>query len=425
MRRTAVIVVALLIALLATTAPASAQPPPPPPNPSDGQLGASREAVLARAAELGRLSGIAAELDAQAAEARAALDQRREEAFQRLLEQRAAQDAADAATARVDAARVESAAAVSAIDVAQARLDAFATSTYQQTLDLGPLGLLTSAENPADLVERAELTALVAGEQLRALDALQRARIGRANAESTARAAEEDAQARRAEAERSSAAAEQAVASATAAADEQQARLQELDGRRAQVEVELAGLRTADQGLREQRGQYEAYQQRVAREAEEARRRAAQAAAADPPPTDAPRAGPGVAALGPQYTCRAGVPRWGPVKPWVSEAGQLLRCRFGIGSVGGVGPRPNVSDHPVGLALDFFVDRPTGDAMADCALRNRGVLAIKYVIFRQRINSGSGWRQMEDRGSLVANHMEHVHISFEDRPGGSLASVAC
>jgi len=84
-----------------------------------------------------------------------------------------------------------------------------------------------------------------------------------------------------------------------------------------------------------------------------------------------------------------------------------------------------VSDHPVGLALDFFVDRPTGDALAECAIRNRERLAVKYVIFRQRINNGSGWRQMEDRGSPVANHMEHVHISFNARPGGSRGSVSC
>ena len=130
--------------------------------------------------------------------------------------------------------------------------------------------------------------------------------------------------------------------------------------------------------------------------------------------------------LGPQYQCRGGnTPRWGPVKPWVSAAGQLLRCRFGIKSVGGVGPRPNVSDHPLGLALDFFVNRETGDALADCALRNQDRLAIKYVIFRQRINSGSGWRMMADRGSPVANHMEHVHISFRSAPGGSLAAVRC
>ncbi|WP_225924472.1 hypothetical protein [Pseudonocardia abyssalis] len=269
---------------------------------------------------------------------------------------------------------------------------------------------------------RAELTDLVAQEQLRALDSLQRARIARVNAESTARAAEEDAQARREAAEVARTAADAAVASTAVAVAAQEARLRELDGQRSGVEAELAAVRASDGSLRDQRAAYDGYQRRAAEQAEEERRRAAQAAAADPP---SPAAGPAVSALGPQYTCRASVPRWGPVKPWVSEAGQLLRCRFGIGSVGGVGSRPNASDHPAGLALDLFVNRATGDALADCALRYRGPLAVKYVIFRQRINSGSGWRQMEDRGSPVANHMEHVHISFNSSPGGSLASVSC
>lgn len=421
MRSVSVVIVAMLAVTLAVASPASAQPTPPP-NPSDRELGESRDAVVARAAELGRVSGVVAELDRQAGEVRTALAEQREAAFARLQELGDAQDDAAEAASRVEAAGVESAAAGSTVDRAQERLDEFATSTYQQTLDLGPLGLLTSASSPEDLVARAELTDLVAREQFRALDSLQRARIGRVNAESTARAAEEDARARRETAEAARTAADAAVAATAAAVAEQEARLRELDGQRSGVEAELNAVRASDDSLRDQRATYDGYRRRAAEQAEEERRRAAQAAAADPP---SPAAGPAVTALGPQYTCRASVPRWGPVKPWVSDAGQLLRCRFGIGSIGGVGPRANVSDHPAGLALDLFVDRATGDGVADCALRNRGPLAVKYVIFRQRINSGSGWRQMEDRGSPVANHMEHVHISFNSSPGGSLASVSC
>jgi hypothetical protein len=39
------------------------------------------------------------------------------------------------------------------------------------------------------------------------------------------------------------------------------------------------------------------------------------------------------------------------------------------------------------------------------------------VIWNQRINTGSGWESMEDRGGATANHEDHVHISFER--GGS------
>jgi len=48
-----------------------------------------------------------------------------------------------------------------------------------------------------------------------------------------------------------------------------------------------------------------------------------------------------------------------------------------------------------------MVDRAAGDKLADFALRNRDRLGIKYVIYRQRINYGSGWRAMEDRGGAT------------------------
>jgi hypothetical protein len=38
-----------------------------------------------------------------------------------------------------------------------------------------------------------------------------------------------------------------------------------------------------------------------------------------------------------------------------------------------------------------------------------------YIIYRQRIwdvrMPSSGWVPMEDRGSITANHYDHVHIS--------------
>jgi uncharacterized protein YbdZ (MbtH family) len=51
--------------------------------------------------------------------------------------------------------------------------------------------------------------------------------------------------------------------------------------------------------------------------------------------------------------------------------------------------------------------------MADYIAANRGQLGVKYVIWKQRINLGSGWRQMENRGSITQNHFDHVHITFE------------
>ncbi|HEY2205119.1 MAG TPA: hypothetical protein VGH99_11675 [Pseudonocardia sp.] len=137
------------------------------------------------------------------------------------------------------------------------------------------------------------------------------------------------------------------------------------------------------------------------RAAEVARQRAAQQAAllADKPSVRGSRCSPNSAGFG-------------AVKPWVSDAGHWLRCIFGVGTVGGVAGRAGASDHPGGLALDFMIGRSAGDNLAEYALEYRRELKIKYVIWRQRINFGSGWEPMEDRGSPTANHFDHVHVSF-------------
>jgi hypothetical protein len=107
----------------------------------------------------------------------------------------------------------------------------------------------------------------------------------------------------------------------------------------------------------------------------------------------------------------------GAVKPHVLAAAKFLGCRFGEPTMYGLGGRAGMSDHPAGRAVDFMVDRTTGDALADCALRNRAALGITYVIWRQRINFGSGWQLMEDRGGVTANHYDHVHVSFGNSAG--------
>ncbi|MGD9531917.1 hypothetical protein [Pseudonocardia sp.] len=108
----------------------------------------------------------------------------------------------------------------------------------------------------------------------------------------------------------------------------------------------------------------------------------------------------------------------GAVKPHVREAGGELGCRFGKPVMLGVAGRGGPSDHPGGLAIDFMVNRATGDQLAECALANMKALGVKYVIWRQRINHGSGWKAMEDRGGVTANHFDHVHVSFNRSAGG-------
>lgn len=109
----------------------------------------------------------------------------------------------------------------------------------------------------------------------------------------------------------------------------------------------------------------------------------------------------------------------GAVKSHVREAAGFFGCRFGRPTMFGVAGRGGPSDHPGGLAIDFMVNRATGDALAQCALDNMKALGIKYVIWEQRINSGSGWRPMADRGGVTANHFDHVHVSFQRGASGA------
>ncbi|MEU8203193.1 hypothetical protein [Streptosporangium sp. NPDC049046] len=79
-------------------------------------------------------------------------------------------------------------------------------------------------------------------------------------------------------------------------------------------------------------------------------------------------------------------------------------------------------EHPLGRACDFMMSAggamPTaanlalGDEIAAWAIKNKAKLGVKYVIWRQRINHGSGWRFMSNRGGITANHFDHPHISM-------------
>jgi hypothetical protein len=107
----------------------------------------------------------------------------------------------------------------------------------------------------------------------------------------------------------------------------------------------------------------------------------------------------------------------GRVKPWVRNAARFLSCLYDEPDLIGIGQRGRVSDHPRGLAVDLMVRGERGDRIAQCALANQEELGVDYVIWKQRVNHGDGWKRMEDRGGITENHYDHVHISFE-RGGG-------
>ncbi|MFP5071438.1 NlpC/P60 family protein [Pseudonocardia nantongensis] len=280
-------VLALLAALVVATpgigtaapVPASlavtpAQPPPPPPNPDDDELERSRQGVTDRAAEVGRLTARLAELSAEADHLQIQVAARRESALEARDTADVAGREADTAAARAQQARQRTEEAGRVVADARSRLDAFVGDVYSHGLDLGPLGLLSRATDPQDLMDKARLTDALSRDQEAALDRLERARVEQANTDSLARAAQEEADRRRAAAEQASDDADRALVAASAAADEQQGRLDAVRAEQADVQRRLDAAENSDAGLRAQRERFDAWQAEQERIAEAAAQRA-------------------------------------------------------------------------------------------------------------------------------------------------------
>ncbi len=72
-------------------------------------------------------------------------------------------------------------------------------------------------------------------------------------------------------------------------------------------------------------------------------------------------------------------------------------------------------EHAQGIAVDIMVSGSRGWEVAEFVRANAGSLGVSYAIYSQRIwsveRSGEGWRGMSDRGSVTANHYDHVHVT--------------
>lgn len=72
-------------------------------------------------------------------------------------------------------------------------------------------------------------------------------------------------------------------------------------------------------------------------------------------------------------------------------------------------------EHGQGRAIDIMVSGSTGWEVAEFLRANYSALGIEYIIHQQKIwsveRSGEGWRAMSDRGSITANHYDHVHVT--------------
>ncbi len=89
-----------------------------------------------------------------------------------------------------------------------------------------------------------------------------------------------------------------------------------------------------------------------------------------------------------------------------------VMAKWNVPSVGGWRAR-SLSVHQYGLAIDFMVGREMGDQIADYLVANAGTFKVDHIIWRQRIWTPYKpyWRPMADRGSITANHYDHVHVA--------------
>ena len=328
---------------LSATGPglAYAQPPPPPnppPNPTDNDLQRSRDAIAQRAATVAALSTRLADLDERADELRRQLAGQQEHANQALVDLQGARSAAAAASAAAATARIETGAAGGAIDHAHDELDRFLAAQYQNGLDAGPLGLLTAANGPQDLLDRAAIANAIAAQQQQALAALERARVDKANADSRARATEAEAEAEAGRAQQAKSAADTAVATVASQAQAQAAQLAQVQAQRVEVNRQLDAAEANDVGLRDQRARFLTWQAQQ-RAAEEARQRAAQRAAA--------------ARLAPRASGGPRSPTRGSVGSVIDRAMSQLGVQYAWGGGTSAGPSRGVRD---GGVADSFGD---------------------------------------------------------------------
>lgn len=115
--------------------------------------------------------------------------------------------------------------------------------------------------------------------------------------------------------------------------------------------------------------------------------------------------------------------------PWATKVGEYLHKHWGnnqkgVGTIG-CQREDHDSDHNSGNALDYMTkphdEQALGNEVATFLMKNAKALSIKYLIWEQKIWNPSKdpygkWRDMKSRGTITADHFDHIHISFQ-HPG--------
>ena len=129
-----------------------------------------------------------------------------------------------------------------------------------------------------------------------------------------------------------------------------------------------------------------------------------------------------------------GPPGRGGLAANTAAARQFVVENFGISNIGGyanrnIGGTNKKSDHALGKALDVMISNyksatgiAQGNKVASWFVNNPADFGTKYVIWRDQINTGSGWRSYghpSGSNNDTVQHRDHVHVSLFDQ-GGAL-----
>ncbi|MFC2400644.1 MAG: LysM peptidoglycan-binding domain-containing protein [Streptococcus sobrinus] len=109
------------------------------------------------------------------------------------------------------------------------------------------------------------------------------------------------------------------------------------------------------------------------------------------------------------------------LQPSAANFANDVANKYGTTDVYGLRPG-DPGDHGTGNAVDVMTYDNTqlGQEVADYATSNMEANNISYVIYQQKFYAPTDnkygpaytWNEMPDRGDATANHMDHVHVSF-------------
>ncbi len=233
-----------------------------PRRPSDAQINDARQKVTQRAAAVGRLSAQVASKDAEI--------RRLQDLAELAMEQyNKAQADLVAATAKQKETAAAAVAAQRDVVRTQRLAGEFVRASYVAGTAVNSYSTLLSAHGPSQLLQQAEYLRYTSAHQLDVLGQVTRAKVGKANADSSARAAV----IARTEATRR---AERAKLDAMQRVSDARSQLTALRAQKAALQKQLAQARIRANGLVAERKRYDAWKR--AQDAAAARERARQAA---------------------------------------------------------------------------------------------------------------------------------------------------